>query len=271
MKILLTAHHADQFRGVELFNWTLAKELSKHHEVSFFSYEYGIVSDKIAKYATLVKKLDQTKMYDLGIISHNTCYREVSHLCREKLFISHGIFSPLDDVPDTHDCISYGVSEEVQARRNTDKIIRQPVDPERYADTKGGGNGILYLTNHPSHHALYVLERMGMPLFQCKEQWEVEKYINRADIVVTSARGAIEAMMCKKPVIILSPYGFDGYCGEYWEMMKNNYGGRRYRKDLTVDSMAYEMDKKRNVPECYEHAIEFHSVDKILERLFREL
>jgi len=272
MKILLTAHHADEFRGVELFNWTIAKELSKNHDVYFFSFDLGIMSKHIKDYATIIKKIDQTQKFDMGIISHNSCYNEVSHLCKDKLFISHGIFSPLDEIPNDRNCRTYGVSEEVQWKRNTEFIIRNPVDTEKYQPQKdGGGGGILYLTNHPNSHTNFVLERMGMPLFHCKGEWKVEEFIYRADLVVTSARGAVESMACKKPTFIVSPYGFDGYCGEYWELKKNNFGGRRYKKDLSIESFKYELSKVKNVLDCYNYVIERHSVDKVVERLFREL
>jgi hypothetical protein len=269
MKILLTAHFAEEYRGVELFNWTLAKELSKTHDVSFFTFVPGKASQKISNYARIITKLDQDEKFDWLICSHNSCYKKVSHLCKTKLFVSHGLLSSLDDLPGDPSALTLGVSEEVFNSRKALGVIRNPIDMERFSPSDEWGRGILYLSAEQQPRILDKIERLGIPVERCSGEWNVEDYINKSEIVVSGARGALEAMACKKPAIVLGPYGYDGYCGEYWELKKHNFGGRRYKKDLTLDSLRYEIGKinDKDIRACYDYVKENHEVSKVVSRL----
>lgn len=268
MKILLTAHHAEIFRGAERFNYVFAKHLSKTHQVYFYSNQYGEFMDEMEKYA---KRLEGEEKFDFIIASHNTCYRDVMHMSSNRIFISHGVQSSLDVPPG--DCVSLGVSEEARIFHHCDGVISNPVDTEEfYPSEEERGKYILYYEAHPTAVMLDVLTKTRLPYEiygeDAKEKNPGEK-LRKAPCVIAGARGALEAMACKTPVLIYKSTGFDGWCGEYWELKKNNFSGRRYGKDLTKDSFLYEYAKinQADVEACYDYVIEHHSMENIMYRL----
>ena len=251
MKILLTAHYAEQYRGTEMFNWTLAKYLSREHEVSFFTYVKGIGSDKIGQFAKIVDKPYEDK-WDLLIGSHNSCFEEVRGYCRKAAFISHGVQRSLDVPPE--DCAKFAVSEEVRAKHNCQFIIRNPVDFERFYP-EGKSDKPIYLNAEPQKNIIEASKQFGVEVVgENGREWEVEKKVRRARFVLSGARGVLEAMACKTPAIVVSRFGLDGYCGEFNELKDCNFSGRRYHKGISEKSLAYVVGKinDKDTENCYQ-------------------
>lgn len=250
MKILLTAHYAEQFRGTEMFNWTLAKYLSREHEVSFYTFVKGKASEKISEFAKIVDKPYEDK-WDLLIGSHNSCFNDVKGYCKKLAFISHGVQRSLDAPPE--DCVSFAVSEEVKNKHNCNFVIRNPIDFERFYPGNPKGDPI-YLSSEPQKNILEATTKMGIQqVGQDGKDWDVDKKVRNAKYVLTVARGVLEAMACKVPAIIMGKFGMDGYCGEYWELKDFNFSGRRYRKEISEKAILYEKAKfnDKDTEECY--------------------
>jgi hypothetical protein len=270
MTFLLTAHFADLFRGTERFNYILAKYLSNEgHDVYFFSHKHGGFSKSIAEYATILEEPGIME-FDQIISSHNVCYKDVMHLSKNRLFICHGILSNLDVPPG--DCPSVAVSEEAMIEYGCDGVMKNPVDMDFFYPEEKRGDTIVYLDSNPTEIMLKILEKNN-------ENYEVvgaggkdediSKKVRSARMVIAGARGALEAMACKVPVLVYKSTGFDGYCGEYWELQKNNFSGRRYSKDLTLDTFRYEMAKinDEDTEDCYEYVKDQHDIKSIMYRL----
>ena len=86
----------------------------------------------------------------------------------------------------------------------------------------------------------------------------------------TGFRGKLlEAMACGVPAVVYGPSGFDGCAEEYWELRKNNYSGRRYHKDLTSESLRYELlrAEKMDTNKCLRYVWQNHNPEKIINEL----
>lgn len=271
MRFLLTAHFADLFRGTERFNLILAKHLKREgHDVSFFSHKHGEFSKAISEYATILTE-PGLETFDQIISSHNVCYRDVMHLSPNRLFVCHGVLSNLDIPPG--DCPSVAVSDEARVMYNCDGVMKNPVDMDLfYPDEKG--DKIVYLDSHPTEIMIKVLDDVfGRNKYQTVgnggSDADVAEKVRTAKMVIAGARGALEAMACKVPVIVYKSTGFDGWAGEYWELQKNNFSGRRYNKTLNTDTFNYEMAKINNqdIEACYEYVKDQHDIKSIMYRL----
>lgn len=238
MKILLTNHMIGGWTGSETWVYTMYNELSKHHEVDIYAH---------------TKKTPQ-KDYDLALINHNTCLKDVMGWnIKRKVFTSHGVLPELEQPIEGAD--EYvAVSEEVQAnladKGFKSKVIRNPIDMERFKPEEPVNDtlqNILFLSNYTSNVANvvesaccgYNFKKIGggtvVP--------NVEDYMNWADLVVTLGRGVLEALSCNRNVIIADYGGGDGFVTpeNILEYRKKNNSGRTRRKMFTIDEFRKEM------------------------------
>ncbi|MHA1210830.1 MAG: hypothetical protein ACTSSH_00065 [Candidatus Heimdallarchaeota archaeon] len=216
----------------------MAKELSKEHEVSVASFEDGLMTEKIKPFARVLNIKEMSEEFDLAIVGQNDCVPFVK--AKKKIFISHGTTLP-SEVPPEKDYILVAVSEEVRDyyKRNA-KVILNPVDIETFSSNRESSHSIknvLFVSSYASTDILrQVCYEEGLNYLQIKNEWNIEIFMNWADMVFSTARGCYEAMSCAKEVIIFNdrePDGIplaEGFVRErYYEVISHNCSGRKER------------------------------------------
>lgn len=256
MRILLTTNKLNNYSGMRRWVYTVAKELSKEHEVSVASFEDGLMTTKIKPFAKVMSISEVPEIeYDLAIVGQNMCVPFVK--AKKKIFISHGTTLP-SEVPPEKEYILVAVSEEIRDfyKRNA-RVILNPVDTETFApnrEASHGLNNVLFVSGYASTDILrQVCYEEGLNYLQIKNEWNIEVFMNWADMVFSTARGCYEAMSCAKEVIIFNdrqdtgtPLA-EGFARErYYEVISHNCSGRKDRIVYDKDYIKSEILAKYN-------------------------
>jgi hypothetical protein len=157
--------------------------------------------------------------YDFAIVNHTTTWERLPDDL-PKVFTSHSKIFQIEQPP----CKAYvGVNESIGGT-----IIRNGIDCDRFKPTNTNTElkNILLLSNPLYSGGMdFVYEATrGYNLIILPEQtFHIEHYIEKADLVISLSRGALEAMACGKNVI---------------------YGD--YRKDWMGEFQAYGMITEEN-------------------------
>jgi ubiquinone/menaquinone biosynthesis C-methylase UbiE len=273
LSILLTNHHLLDFTGSEVFTFTVADFLKKNgHDVVVYSKYI----DRIRKYFNarnipIVDDLSQLKRrhFDVAHVHHNINALEVRHFFPGVpiVFLSHGVLPFLEQPPlvDIHISKFLAVSEEVQNNltaklgdNHAVDIYRNIVDTSifhPYSQIRNEPRNALVLSNRidPTTEQK-IREACRLLNIRCKfiglrfreiDYFHVPHYINRADIVFSLGRGAIEAMLCARIPIIFDYLGGDGLVtpSNFYDIMKCNFSGRARKINFSVESLVEEIQK----------------------------
>jgi glycosyltransferase involved in cell wall biosynthesis/uncharacterized small protein (DUF1192 family) len=270
MKILLTNTTLCNFYGSQMFIYFLALELKRQgHEVICYSPLLGKIADKIRQAAITVTDNLTSVPHDIDVIHvhhrHESLLVFAAFHRKPMIMVCHGIL-PWQEQPLKVRMNIYryvAVSEEVKdhlvANHNIFPddviIIRNGVDTARFACRKPineSARKLLVLSNHTAPEQLNVVSeacsRKGIELnkigFPAENVWDVEDYINDADIVVTLGRGVMEAAACKRVVIVYDYNGADGLVTKetFPEFRKKNFSGRTNRRHYTVEEFMEVLD-----------------------------
>jgi len=299
LKILLTNHHLTDFTGSELYTYTLAVYLKKFgHEVVVYSKYIGKIWG-IFEQAEIrvVKELAAIKNenFDIAHVHHNINAIEVrtTFPSLPMVFLSHGILPFLEQPPIVDLQISkyLAVSEEVEANlikhgvaKKKIEIIRNLIDPKKFGFIKSLNKvpaKALILSGRVDPEKENIIREACDKLniacrfvggrFGTVAQEEVVKLINESDIVFSLGRGAIESMFCGRIPIIYDYLGGDGMVTPttFDEIKKNNFSGRRYKKDFTVQQLVNEIKKYDAAfgPELRNLANKEFSAERLVEKL----
>src|SRR3990167_1796407 len=262
MKILLMSPWQEFFPGTEQHVYTMSEELKRlGHEVSVFTF---LKKTMWAMMSTLGVELLEDEIpdkFDLAIINGNNCLIKAPKSAF-KIFISNGVVPSVEyPIPGADRCVS--ISEEVQG--NLKKygyesiLIRNGVNCNRFNPTKKIGKKlktILLVNNQISQERPdfqminQVCNEMGLILLpiglSCgTSQWEMERWMNESDLVISMGRGVYEAMPCGRNVIV-SGYGrMVGSVNNktYPEYLKFNCAGRNIHPLLTKENLKAEFQK----------------------------
>lgn len=196
MKILLTNNCLGSFCGTESWIYAMAKELSKKHQVTVFSPSLGNeVTKKIREVCDVIQFYKGE--YDLAIVNHTTTWEKLPEDL-PKIFTSHSKIYAIEQPP-YKDYV--GVTEAIGG-----VIIRNGIDCERFKPTSVNEKlkNVLLLSNPMySGGVEFVKKAIGdLNLIVIERQtFDIEEYINQADLVISLSRGALESMACGKNVI----------------------------------------------------------------------
>lgn len=254
-KVLLANNHLDNTGGSETWTYTMAKEIvHRGDDLYVYTLVDGKVADKIREFAPVGNEPDDE--YDILIINHRTCFRHLQDIKGFRVFTSHGVFLEMETPLAGADYYA-GISEEVVERFKMYgmNLIRNGIDCERYKPYRDSQSLSRVLSLCQGDKATAIVkgacEKLGLEFTQSLGKWAIEEDINNADVVITLGRGAMEAMACGRAVI---PFDYRWYAGEmfgdpivtsdnYRVIMENNFSGRTFKKDYTVDSLAQEIQK----------------------------
>jgi glycosyltransferase involved in cell wall biosynthesis len=228
--ILVANNHLFEMGGSETFTYTLIEEISKRKDfnVEYFTFRKGVVSNKIEN--DLGVKFCSKKKYDLILANHNSC---VDLLYPKGFTIQtcHGIYPQLEqpsNKADAHVSISQEVQDYLALRGYCSRIILNGINLERFKPETFLSprlKTILSLCHSEEANKLIenICEKKGYNFLKAfkysKPEWNIEKLINRADLVVGLGRSAYEAMACGRPVVVFDKRNYfksccDGYVSE---------------------------------------------------------
>lgn len=293
MKILVATRSLQGVGGTRTFNYTLINELKRlGHDVEYFALHKGLASDKIKELG--VKEMSGLN-YDLILASLEPT---IDALLKQNISgpivqFCHSISSG-GELPH-HEARGWiAMSEEIRKHikqvRNIDApAILNGVDCNRFRPRRK-------IRKTPKVVAAIVQDLnvckmidqaaalCGMEVIRVNKYqdavWDVEKVIDRADMVVSLGRGCYEAMACGRPVVIFDkgkrhPAQGDGYIFPdpdlFDKFARSNCNGRAMFLKFTVDELAAELKKydREHGPLLREIALEKvnteHQVEKILE------
>lgn len=251
MRILFTNGKLDNIAGTETYGYALVEELHRRgHEIDVFSFNNGYVARKMSKFAAIID--DFQPKYDLMLVNHNNCHKLLLDRSINGTLIRtyHGIYPPSEKPKHKAD-FNVAVSEETQNFLSQSgfesEIIRNGVNCERFSPIspiRPEIKRVLSLVRSTKGNQILkkVCDKMDLELeifAKSKERaWDIEKNINNSDLVVTIARGVLDAMACGRAVLVCDMrfYSEHKTCDGMVlpktinEMVKNNCTGRRFRK-----------------------------------------
>lgn len=273
MKILITNNHLERLGGSETWVMTMAKELSKKHEVKVYTRIPGYVSELLSEFMTAEKT-----GYDLALVNHNTCLPVDA---KKIVFTSHGIYPP-EEVPVSESAHHYvGVSEEICKKYQLDNLIRNPIDTTLFKPTSVPGKvpkrALAIVDDQALRKIKDACAQLGIEVVTpTRYSFETPKLMNEVDLVFSIGRGALEAMSCGRPVILYDERGYtkgsDGYFSDE-NVRTCNYSGRYFNRHFEVSDLKEEIlkynstDGKRN----RQYILDNHDVKKIAKQYLEHL
>lgn len=262
LSILVANHQLNKIGGSETFTYALISAMKKKGmEVDYFTFVKGLVSEKIEQ--ELEVQYMAKKKYDLILASHTTCVKKLFH--RGFIIqICHGIFPALEQpspYADFHVAISYEVKKHLASLKVESTIINNGVDCKRFFPKNPVNKKLISIlslcqSEEANQNIRDICSKNNWNFFSInkfeQQIWDVEKYINKADLVIGLGRSAYEAMACGRPVLIYDhrPYTdcySDGYLSQIHESLKFNCSGRKYKytlekEDLEIEILKYRME-----------------------------
>jgi hypothetical protein len=269
MRVVIANHSLDTPAGSETYVMTLAQGLrTLRHDVICFSAHVGQVGDAIRRQGVRVVA-DAREVGAVDVI--HSSHFDSTHLALAAMpvtpvvFVQHGVGTRevLERAPGPRDAIErwVAVSDRVAEAmvwrdglsREQIHVIPNFVDLERFAP--------LHPPRSPSRTALFLsnFQTPGMrrlireacqlaglePRFVGghRSTMDVRSELMVADVVVTIGRGAIEAMACARPVVLLSLAGGDGLLTPETavQALRSNYAGLVRRTIPTAPELAAEL------------------------------
>lgn len=272
MRILIATHQYFFLGGTETFTYTLAVALKKagHKVVIYSPYAGGLIAGKTrAEGVTVVDNIDALRgeQFDLIHAQHNVTAIEARNAFPKTpmIFLSHGVAPFLEQPPVVNLGVTkfLAVSEKVRDNlvahsvpKRKVEIFRNIIDTERFKPERPirkEPKKALIISNTLPDDKREIIEkaceklgiearfigRVGEPV------WEVEKEINKADIVFALGRAAVEALSCGRVVIVYDYNGGDGLVTKdnIDEIQKFHFSGRIFKKEYTVNSLAKELKR----------------------------
>lgn len=268
MKILLTNHALNHYAGTETFTYVLAVQLRRlGHEVLCFSRRLGKMAHRLAAAGITVVDDLSTAPDDVDVIHAHHRYESLlartRYPDRPMIFVCHGVL-PWQEQPVSPGIgiIRYvAVSEEtrdhlVHRHRVAEgdvAIVRNGIDLERFrarAPVAARPRRALVLSNYMPAAQRARISRvcrgLGITLREAgagNAIWAVEDEINRADLVFGLGRSALEAMACRRLVLVYDYNGGDGLVTpERFELLRQrNFSGRTHARHFTETELAAEI------------------------------
>ena len=268
MKILVTNYDLNHYAGTETFIYALAVELQRTgHEVTCFSPRLGAVAQRLAAAGIAVTGDLSSAPDDIDVIHAHHRYESLlaraRYPARPMIFVCHGVL-PWQEQP-----ISPGlgvtryvaVSEETRdhlVRRHRVAegdvvIVRNGLDLDRFqarTPVAARPRQALVLSNYMPAEQRAQVRRVcrgfGITLREAGARnalWAVEDEINGADLVFGLGRSALEAMACRRLVVVYDYNGGDGLVTpERFELLRQrNFSGRTHARRFGDAELAAEL------------------------------
>lgn len=275
-KLLLATNHLFGWTGSETLLLTLIEELlERGHEVVVYvrHLDKAWAERHIHPNAKLTNSLDSVKTlkFDVAHVQHSPCLIDVraTFPTLPILFPSLGVLPFLEQPIPFEVGVSrfLAISEEVAANlaaygidERRIHIVRNLVSDSRFhpsSPIRERPERILVLSykmDAARREALRMAaEKTGASIRFAGSAGEqitqdnLVVVINEADIVVSLGRGVIEAMLCGRVPLVYDIHGGDGLVtpDTLKDIRQNNFSGRRYSKEYTIENLVAEIGKYR--------------------------
>jgi glycosyltransferase involved in cell wall biosynthesis len=297
MNILVSINHFDIPGGSETYTYALINELvQRGYNVDMYVYKKikkNIMVDEMKVLPVTIYNSLPKKEYDLIFASHTSTLSVLKNMKCEKIQTCHGIFPDLEQpspFADKYISISKEVESHLKNNGHDSKIIYNGVDCDRFKPINPINDSlttVLSLIQDPKANkiAQEACEELNINFIFfnkfSKPKFRIEEEINKADLVISLGRGAIESMACGRNVLI-----FDGrtYAGgnpigdglitsenDALQYVQNNFSGRYSKKIFNKEILKDELSKydKNYGDMCRDIALKYfdmhNQVDKYLE------
>lgn len=257
MKILIANNHLKQLGGSETFTYTIIEELvSRGIDVEYFTFKFGLVSDKIEQ--ELGVSFKSKKKYDLILANHNTCVEEL-YKFGYIIQTCHGIFPKLEQ-PSPKANAFVSISTEVQNHLATlgypSVLIHNSINLKRFRGINPIKDKLATVLSlcHSEEANDFVEEactELGLKFLKAykfgEAIWNIEEKINDADLVVGLGRSAYEAMACGRPVVVYDNRPYFESCGDGYVKdilgfsLRCNCSGRYTKRAFLIDDFIEEL------------------------------
>ena len=257
MEILVATNHLDNIGGSQTYTYAIIAELLRlGHNVEYFTYQKGFVSDKIEK---LGVRFMTKQHYDLIIANHKPV---VQYLFQYGYIIqtTHGIIPGIEEpscFADFNVCVSSFQQKYFSGMKMAYEVIPNGIDCERFFPEKPLNEkltNVLSLCQSKEADKLVELScrkiNVGFRNFKDRN-WNIEKEINKADLVVGVGRSLFDAMACGRTVISYDTryadrnFEGDGYLDKnnVNSSLEYNCCGGFNRRFFTVEDFIVELKK----------------------------
>lgn len=257
--VLLTNHHMVGYEGSQRYTYDMARTLTElGYAVTVATIAEGPTAERLREHVEVIGTPANLGHYDLGIVHHNTIYEDVRPHCERLVYEALGPNrlehpkSSWHDEPEAYAAVSEEMAVEIfKPVGRSIAVVPQGVPtaaPLRRIGERA--ERLLVLASiHPraadwtaaAKDAGLEHEVVGLAALDTTGQrWHVRRHIERADIVVSIGRGAIEAACMGRYVIVDALHGADGplTLGNTHESGERNYSGRTCSKIPTPGEMA---------------------------------
>lgn len=289
---ILTSAYALDLAGTPTVTLTMYQELIKRgHQVTVYSPLGG----KLETEMKVVKDLQNLPTPDVILAQHIPCAIDLKNKFPNLPFVfyTHGFVQEIEQPPPlladyylaiNEECQQNFVSKGVPAEKIT--IIRDFIDMERFKPIKPINKklkNVLFLSNYKKWKNFKAVDaackKLGLKL-TCHgspygRNYKIWEAINQTDLVISWARGILEAMSCGRAALSFDRFEGDGYISPatYFESRQDNFSGRHFKYAYTGDTLASEMLKydpncgniNRDLIMKYHNVV--NGVDQILECL----
>ncbi len=258
MNILVATKNLNTIGGCESYTYAIIEELSKFHNVEYFTLHKGILSDKIEN--ELGIKYMSRKKYDLILANHIPV---IDYLFGKGFIIQtcHGIINKFEQPSrkaDGHVSITTEVKEHLASKKIKSKIIYNGINLKKFRIINPVSlkiNTVLSLCQGQStNEKIATVCNMLSLNFKTINKYNnpslnIQEEINEADIVIGIGRSAYDAMACGRPVIIYDERDYfngyaDGYIlNDFNNSLKYNCSGRAFKKIFEVEDIIREIRK----------------------------
>lgn len=260
MRILLASYYLAKTGGTENYTYALAQELLRRgHKVEYYAEVRGETSKKFERMGVPYMK---HVYYDL-ILSNHVPVVEI--VCKKGFTVQtcHGMLPELEQPSASahaHVVISEELKEYLASKGFEARLIRNGVNCERFKPITPPNSTLkkvlsLCQSDAANNFLSRCCAKAGVEFCALNKftdnVWDVEKYINDADLVVGIGRSAYDAMACGRCVI---SYDWRDYMGEglgdgylcaanVENSVAYNCSGRGSKRTFTEDDFVKELQK----------------------------
>lgn len=260
MRILLATYYLAKTGGTENYTYALAQELLRRgHKVEYYAEVRGETSKKFERMGVPYM---QHVYYDLILANHVPV---VEIVCKKGFTVQtcHGAIAELEQPSASahaHVVISEELKEYLASKGFEARLIRNGVNCERFKPITPPNSTLKKVlslcqsdaaNNFLSRCCAKASVEFGALNKFTDNVWDVEKYINDADLVVGIGRSAYDAMACGRCVI---SYDWRDYMGEglgdgylcaanVENSVAYNCSGRGSKRTFTEDDFVKELQK----------------------------
>lgn len=227
--------------------------------MEYFTFQKGEVSEKMEK---LGVPYMSKKHYDLILANHVPVVKE---LFTRGFIIQtcHGVVIDLEqpsEFADMHVSVTEEVKDYLQSKGFDSLVINNGIDCKRFAPHKPISDKLSSVLSLSQSDELNVFikdccEELGVDFLSCNKftdnVWEVERAINKADLVIGIGRSLYDAMACGRCVISFDKRDYineaigDGYLNKenIDKSIYHNCSGRGLRRKFNKQEFIEELQK----------------------------